>query len=166
MSGLSSSAAKVQAALEARGFSFEVRELDQSTRTAAEAASAIGCEVAQIAKSILFRGRDSGRPVLVVASGVNRVDEKAIAVLLGEKLAKADADFVRAETGFVIGGVPPAGHDRPIVTFIDEDLLAYDEIWAAAGTPFAVFRLDPRSLAELTGGQVARVARPAEQRQL
>ena len=166
MSGLSPSAAKVQAALEARGFSFEVRELDQSTRTAAEAASAIGCDVAQIAKSILFRGRDSGRPVLVVASGVNRVDEKAVATLLGEKLGKADADFVRRETGFVIGGVPPVGHDRPIATYIDEDILAFDEIWAAAGTPFAVFRLDPRSLAELTGGQVARVARPAEQRQL
>jgi prolyl-tRNA editing enzyme YbaK/EbsC (Cys-tRNA(Pro) deacylase) len=94
----------------------------------------------------------------VIASGVNRVDEKAVAGLLGEKLGKADADFVRRETGFVIGGVPPVGHDRPIVTFIDEDILAFDEIWAAAGTPFAVFRLDPRSLAELTGGQVANIA--------
>ncbi|MBE9559063.1 MAG: YbaK/EbsC family protein [Proteobacteria bacterium] len=162
MSELSASAAKVQAALEARGFSFEIQELDQSTRTAAEAASAIGCEVAQIAKSILFRGKDSGRAVLVIASGVNRVDEKAVAALLGEKLGKADADFVRRETGFVIGGVPPVGHDKPIETFIDEDILAFDAIWAAAGTPFAVFRLDPRSLAELTGGRVANVAlRPA-----
>ncbi len=162
MAGLSASAAKVQAALEARGFSFEIQELDQSTRTAAEAASAIGCEVAQIAKSILFKGKDSGRAVLVIASGVNRVDEKAVAALLGEKLGKADADFVRRETGFVIGGVPPVGHDKPIETFIDEDILAFDAIWAAAGTPFAVFRLDPRSLAELTGGRVANVAlRPA-----
>jgi prolyl-tRNA editing enzyme YbaK/EbsC (Cys-tRNA(Pro) deacylase) len=161
MPTLSSSAAKVQAALEARGFSFEVRELDQSTRTAAEAAAAIGCDVAQIAKSILFRGKDSGRPVLVIASGVNRVDEKAVARLLGEKPGKADADFVRQETGFVIGGVPPVGHDRPIATFIDEDILAFDEIWAAAGTPFAVFRLDPHSLASLTGGRVAQVARPS-----
>ncbi len=95
----------------------------------------------------------------MVASGVNRVDEKAVASLLGEKPGKADADFVRRETGFVIGGVPPVGHDNPIVTFIDEDLLAYDEIWAAAGTPFAVFRLDPQSLAELTGGRVTKVAR-------
>ena len=162
MADLSSSARKVQAALEARGFSFEIQELDKSTRTAAEAAAAIGCEVAQIAKSILFRGKESGRAVLVIASGVNRVDEKAVAALLGEKLGKADADFVRAETGFVIGGVPPVGHDKPIATFIDEDILAFDAIWAAAGTPFAVFRLDPHSLAALTGGRVARVAsRPA-----
>ena len=162
MADLSSSAAKVQAALGARGYSFEVLELDQSTRTAAEAAAAVGCEVAQIAKSILFRGMESGRPVLVIASGANRVDERAVADLLGEKLGKADADFVRRETGFAIGGVPPVGHDRHIVTFIDEDILAFDEIWAAAGTPFAVFRLDPRLLAELTGGRVARVGlRPA-----
>jgi len=162
MADLSSSAAKVQAALEARGYSFEVLELDQSTRTAGEAAAAIGCEVAQIAKSILFRGKESGRPVLVIASGVNRVDERAVADLLGEKLGKADADFVRQETGFVIGGVPPVGHGRHIVTFIDEDILAFDEIWAAAGTAFAVFRLDPHSLAELTGGRLARVGlRPA-----
>lgn len=162
MADLSSSAAKVQAALEARGYSFEVLELDQTTRTAAEAAAAIGCEVAQIAKSILFRARESGRPVLVIASGANRVDERAVADLLGEKPGKADADFVRRETGFAIGGVPPVGHDKPIETFIDEDLLAFDEIWAAAGTPFAVFRLDPHSLAALTGGRVARVGlRPA-----
>lgn len=160
MAGLSTSAARVQAALEARGFSFEVQELDQSTRTAAEAAATIGCEVAQIAKSILFRGKESNRPVLVIASGVNRVDEKAVAELLGEKLGKADADFVRRETGFAIGGVPPVGHDRQIATFIDEDVLAFEKIWAAAGTPFAVFRLDPHSLAGLTGGQVAKVALP------
>jgi prolyl-tRNA editing enzyme YbaK/EbsC (Cys-tRNA(Pro) deacylase) len=159
---LSASAAKVQAALAARGYSFDVLELDQSTRTAAEAAAAIGCEVAQIAKSILFRGKKSGKPVLVIASGANRVDEKAVAELLGETLGKADAAFVRQETGFVIGGVPPVGHDKPIETFIDEDILDYDAIWAAAGTPFAVFRLDPRSLEALTGGKVASVAlRPA-----
>lgn len=98
--------------------------------------------------------------MLVIASGVNRVDERAVAALLGEKLGRADADFVRAETGFVIGGVPPVGHDKPIETFIDEDILAFDSIWAAAGTPFAVFRLDPHSLAALTGGHVARVALP------
>jgi len=158
---LSTSAQKVQAALVARGFSFEVQELNQSTRTAAEAAAAIGCDVAQIAKSILFRGESSGRAVLVIASGTNRVDEKAVAELLGEQPGKADADFVRQQTGFVIGGVPPIGHDKPITTFIDEDILAFDTIWAAAGTPFAVFRLDPKSLATLTGGQVARVALPS-----
>lgn len=158
MPDLSPSAAKVQAALEARGFSFEVQELAGSTRTAAEAAAAIGCTVAQIAKSIVFRAVDSGRAVLVVASGANRVDEKAVAALLGENLGKADAGFVRAETGFVIGGVPPIGHDKPLPIFIDEDLLAFDEIWAAAGTPFAVFRLDPRALADLTGGTVGEIA--------
>jgi prolyl-tRNA editing enzyme YbaK/EbsC (Cys-tRNA(Pro) deacylase) len=162
MAGLSASATKVQEALAEKGFAFEVQELSRSTRTAAEAAAAIGCEVAQIAKSILFKTKDSGQPVLVIASGVNRVDEEAVANLLGEQPGKADADFVRRETGFVIGGVPPVGHEKPIVTFIDEDLMAFDEIWAAAGTPFAVFRLDPHALARLTGGQIARVGlRPA-----
>jgi len=158
MSGRPTAVAKVEAALAARGVSFDISELDQSTRTAAEAASAVGCDVAQIAKSIVFRGAATGRPVLVIASGANRVDEAAVGSSLGEPLAKADADFVRRETGFVIGGVPPLGHDRPLVTFIDADLLAYDEIWAAAGTPFAVFRLDPRRLVELTGGTVGDIA--------
>lgn len=158
MPGPSASVAKVQAALAARGVSFEIRELDQSTRTAVEAAAAVGCDVAQIAKSIVFRAAASGRAVLVIASGVNRVDEAAVGALLGEQLGKADADFVRRETGFVIGGVPPLGHDRPAATFIDADLLAYDEIWAAAGTPFAVFRLDPGALAALTGGTVSEIA--------
>ena len=158
MPKLSSSAAKVQAALAARGFSFEIRELDQSTRTATEAATAVGCEVAQIAKSIVFRGAASGRAVLVIASGANRVDATAVGALLGEALGRADAEFVRRETGFAIGGVPPVGHDRPVVTFIDTDLLVFAEIWAAAGTPFAVFRLDPGILADLTGGTVAEIA--------
>jgi len=155
---LSDSAEKVRAALAARGVSFEIRELAQSTRTVAEAAAAVGCDVAQIAKSIVFRGATSGRAVLVVASGANHVDETAVGALLGEPLAKADAGFVRRETGFVIGGVPPVGHDRPVITFIDADLLAFAEIWAAAGTPFAVFRLDPGALANLTGGDVAEIA--------
>ena len=118
----------------------------------------MGCNVDQIAKSIVFCGAASGRAVLVIASGANRVDETAVAALLGEPLGKADADFVRRQTGFVIGGVPPVGHDRPLVTFIDEDLLAFTDIWAAAGTPFAVFRLDPRALPDLTGGTVAEIA--------
>lgn len=156
-SPLSASAQRVQAALMAHGLGLTVVELPQSTRTAAEAAAAVGCTVGQIAKSLIFRGRDSGRPVLVIASGSNRVDEKAVAALLGEALAKADADFVRARTGFVIGGVPPVGHLEPPVTFIDEDLLTYDTIWAAAGTPNAVFQLAPSDLAALTGGRVAAV---------
>lgn len=158
MAGSSGSAARVAAALDARGFSVRIHELDRSTRTARDAAEALGCSVGQIAKSILFRAAASGKPVLVVASGANRVDEAAVAVLLGEALGKADADFVRRETGFVIGGVPPVGHERPITTFIDEDLLAFEEVWAAAGTPFAVFRLPSAALPGLTGGTVARVA--------
>ena len=151
------SARRVRDALAARGFDFEVREFPRSTRTAAEAAAAIGCQVAQIAKSLVFRARASGRPVLVLASGANRVDEKAVAALIGEKIGRADAEFVRAATGFAIGGVPPVGHDTPPVTLIDRDLLAHVEIWAAAGTPNAVFRLTPRDLVALTGGQVAEI---------
>lgn len=158
MPGRPGAIARVESALAAHGVSCEIRELDQSTRTAAEAAAAIGCAVDQIAKSIVFRGAVSGRAVLVIAGGANRVDEAAVAALLGEKLAKADADFVRRETGFVIGGVPPLGHDRKLATFIDADLLSFEEAWAAAGTPFAVFRLDPRHLADLTGGTVAKIA--------
>jgi prolyl-tRNA editing enzyme YbaK/EbsC (Cys-tRNA(Pro) deacylase) len=152
---LKDKAQRVRATLAARGFAFEVREFPASTRTAAEAAAAIGCEVAQIAKSLVFRARQSGRPVLVIASGANRVDEKAVAALIGEKIGRADADFVRAATGFAIGGVPPLGHDTPPVTLIDRDLLALDEIWAAAGTPNAVFRLMPEDLVAVTGGRVA-----------
>ena len=156
-SALSPSAQKVQAALAARGFAVDVIELPHSTRTSAEAAAAVGCTVGQIAKSIIFRAAKSGRPVLVLTSGANRVSEGAVAALLGEPLAKADADFVRARTGFVIGGVPPLGHAEPLIPFIDEDLLQFTEIWAAAGTPNAVFRLTPEELVRLTEGKVARV---------
>ena len=151
----SPSVRKVEAALQARGIEFHVVEFARTTRTAGEAAAAIGCEVAQIAKSLIFKGGRSNRPLLVIASGVNRVDEKAVAALLGENIGRADAEFVRAATGFAIGGVPPLGHDTPPVTLIDRDLLALDEIWAAAGTPNAVFRLTPRDLVAATGGQVA-----------
>jgi prolyl-tRNA editing enzyme YbaK/EbsC (Cys-tRNA(Pro) deacylase) len=156
-SSLSPSAQKVQAALAARGFTLQVVELPQSTRTSAEAAAAAGCTVGQIAKSIVFRAAKSHRPVLVLTSGANRVSEGAVAALLGEPLAKADADFVRARTGFVIGGVPPVGHAESLITFIDEDLLQFAEIWAAAGTPNAVFRLTPEELVRLTEGKVAKV---------
>src|SRR5262249_54601270 len=143
------------------GFTLSVVELPQSTRTAAEAAAAVGSTVGQIVKSLIFRGATSGRAVLVLASGPNRVDVAAVAALLGEPLAKADADFVRAHTGFVIGGVPPIGyadgHSEPMPTFIDEDLLAYDSLWAAAGTPNAVFQLAPNDLVIMSKGTVARV---------
>jgi prolyl-tRNA editing enzyme YbaK/EbsC (Cys-tRNA(Pro) deacylase) len=132
-------------------------EMPQTTRSAAEAATAIGCNVEQIAKSLLFKTKQTGKPILVIASGVNRVKEKRIETVLGERLDKADADFVREHTGFAIGGVPPVGHASSFDIFIDEDLLQYEEIWAAAGTPFAVFRLTPEDLVKMTGGQVITV---------
>jgi prolyl-tRNA editing enzyme YbaK/EbsC (Cys-tRNA(Pro) deacylase) len=152
----SPSALKVQAAL---GDKFEVLEFDATTRTAADAAAAIGCTVAEIAKSVIFRRLGGNRPVLVVASGVNRVDEARVAAEVGEKIARADADFVREATGFAIGGVPPVGHANPPTVLIDQSLMASAEIWAAAGTPNAVFRLTPSDLVALTGGRVAAIAR-------
>lgn len=148
------SAQKVQDALHAQGFANQVVELPDSTRTAAEAAAAAGCTVGQIAKSLIFAGKTSGQAILVIASGSNRVDEKKLAALAGEKISRPDADFVRAQSGFVIGGVPPIGHAHPLCTFIDEDLLGYTEIWAAAGHPSAVFRLTPAELVQMTGGAV------------
>ena len=152
----SPSALKVQAAL---GDRFQVLEFDAGTRTAEDAAAAIGCGVAQIAKSLVFRASESGRPVLVVASGVHRVDEKKVAAAAGERIARADADFVREATGFSIGGVPPVGHRIAPIALIDETLMPLGEIWAAAGTPNAVFRLTPADLVALTGGRVVAVAR-------
>ena len=154
---ISPSALKVQQALEALGFNLQVVELPASTRTAVEAAQAVGCQVGQIVKSLVFKSMSSERPILVLASGPNRVDEKRIAALIGEPLGKADADFVRQHTGFVIGGVPPVGHLEKLATFIDQDLLAFDELWAAAGTPHAVFRLKPADLIRMTAGQVAEI---------
>lgn len=151
-------AARVQGLLQEMGLAAEVIEFAESTRSSAEAAAQVGCDVAQIAKSLVFRAKASGRPVLVIASGANRVDEKAVEALLGEKIGKADADFVRDKTGYAIGGVAPVGHAARPATFIDEDLLRFEAIWAAAGTPFAVFRLSPGDLVRLTGGQVARIA--------
>lgn len=148
------SARRVQEALAALGQDFQVREFPASTRTAEDAAAAIGCTVGQIAKSLVFRGGDSGRPVLIVASGSHRVDERKAAALLGEPVGRADAAFVRERTGFAIGGVPPVGHLEPPLTLIDESLLDHAEIWAAAGTPNAVFKLTPGDLVTITGGRV------------
>ncbi|MFD3261493.1 YbaK/EbsC family protein [Paenibacillus lentus] len=154
MSQLKESAQQVQNKLIELGYPNKVIELPDSTRTAQEAADAIGCKVAHIAKSIIFRLKNSDKPLLVVASGVNRINEKQIGNQLGEKLGKADADFVREHTGFVIGGVPPLGHIESILTLIDEDLFQYDEIWAAAGHPRAVFELTPEQLMQMTKGKV------------
>lgn len=156
-SELKPSAQRVQGVLAARGFSNQIIELADSTRSAAEAAAAVGCTVGQIAKSIIFRGAQTGRAIVIIASGANRVNEKQMATHLGETLQKATADFVREQTGFVIGGVPPIGHAHPLTTLIDEDLLQFAEIWAAAGHPHAVFRLTPDELVRMTEGVVVSV---------
>ena len=147
MSDLSRAAARVQSALNAAGIEARAVELPHSTRTAAEAAQAVGCEVGQIAKSLVFRDA-GGEAVLVIASGTNRVNEKRLG------LERASADFVRQKTGYAIGGIPPVGHAAPLRTFIDEDLLRFDRIWAAAGTPNAVFELLAADLPRITGGNV------------
>jgi prolyl-tRNA editing enzyme YbaK/EbsC (Cys-tRNA(Pro) deacylase) len=154
---LSESAQKVQDALNRHGVPCQVMELPGSTRTAQDAAQAIGCRVEQIAKSLVFRRKTTSRAVLVVASGVNRVNEKKLRDLLSEPVEKADAEFVREHTGFAIGGVPPAGHSKPLEIFIDEDLFKYEEIWAAAGTPHAVFKLTARDLLKITQGKVVKI---------
>lgn len=155
---LSASAQKVQESLKGLGMNCRVVELPGSTRTAADAASAVGCRVEQIAKSIIFRGKTSGKPVMVIASGSNRVNEKKLRDLISEPVKKADADFVRQHTGFAIGGVPPVGHANPIEIFIDQDLMRHEEIWAAAGTPHAVFKLSPQELAAMTQGKTVDIA--------
>jgi prolyl-tRNA editing enzyme YbaK/EbsC (Cys-tRNA(Pro) deacylase) len=155
---LSASAQKVQDALRRFGVSCKVVELPGSTRTSKEAAEAVGCKVEQIAKSIVFRGKQTGKPILVVASGSNRISEKKLRDLVSEPVKKADADFVREQTGFVIGGVPPVGHVKPLDIFIDEDLLKYGEVWAAAGTPHAVFQLTSSELAQITAGKVVNIS--------
>jgi prolyl-tRNA editing enzyme YbaK/EbsC (Cys-tRNA(Pro) deacylase) len=150
-----SSIDRVRQALQAAGMTPRVMEMPQTTRTAADAAKAIGCEVAQIAKSLVFR--IGNEPLLVITSGTNRVNETAVASAIGAAITKADAEFVRQITGFAIGGVPPVGHSAPIRTLIDEDLLRFERIWAAAGTPNAVFELSPAELPRITGGSVVRI---------
>ena len=154
---MSSSAQKVQEALKVHGVTCRVVEMKQTTRTAQDAADAVGCQVGQIAKSLVFTGKKSKQPVLVIASGPNRVNEKTIRQHISEPLSMAKAEFVREHTGFAIGGVPPVGHLNSLKTFIDEDLLQFEEIWAAAGTPHAVFKLTPDELRKITGGEVISV---------
>ncbi len=154
---LSPSAQKVQNALDTYGIKLQVVELPDSTRTAVEAAQAIGCSVGQIVKSLIFKSQNSGKPVLVIASGPNRVNEKVVAKHLGEPIGRADADFVREHTGYVIGGVPPVGLAEKMDTFIDQDLLQYEQVWAAAGNPHAVFALTPADLQRIVEGKVISV---------
>ncbi len=154
---MSKSTKRVQNALQALGLACEVVTLPDSTRTAKEAAAAVGCEMAQIAKSLVFRGVQSHQPILIVTSGVNQVDEKLAQAVVGEEIARVDADFVRKHTGFAIGGVPPLGHTNPIKRFFDVDLTQYDEIWAAAGTPNAVVRLSRDDLNKLAANSYVKV---------
>lgn len=154
---LSASAQKIQKALQSLDLDYQVIELPEATRTAEEAAKAVGCQIGQIAKSLIFKGQEANQPVLVIASGSNRVNEEKIGELLGESIEKADADFVYEKTGFAIGGVPPIGHNQEIKTFIDQDLIQYKEIWAAGGNPHAVFKLTPPDLIKMTNGQLVSV---------
>ena len=153
----SRSAQRVQAELDKYGFALKVVEMKESTRTSQEAADAVGCQVGQIAKSLIFKGKQTESPVLVIASGANRVNEKRIRDYLGEPITKPDAAFVLEKTGYVIGGIPPVGHGDKMKCLIDEDLLTHEEIWAAAGTPFALFRLSPEQLVKMSGGLVVGV---------
>ena len=154
---LSTSAQKIQDLLNSLNYDYTVIEHAESTRTAQEAADRAGCELGQIVKSLIFKGKESGKPILVLTSGANRVDEKRISGYAGEAIGKADADFARAVTGFVIGGVPPIGHIQKMETYIDEDFLGYPTIWAAAGTPNAIFELKTADLPVMTGGKVVMV---------
>lgn len=148
---------RVARELQAKGHPHMPLMLDDAARTAQQAADALGISVGQIAKSIIFRRKLDEVAVLVVTSGDKRVDEKKVEALVG-KLGRADADFVKAKTGFSIGGVSPLAHSTPPVTLIDQELLRFEEIWAAAGHPHAVFRLSPAELARLTNAPVVDVA--------
>lgn len=154
METLSPSAQKIQDLLNSLGYDYQVVEHAESTRTALEAAERAGCELGQIVKSLIFKGKQSGKPILVLTSGANRVDEMRIRDYAREKIWKADADFVRIVTGYAIGGVPPLGHTEKIETYIDEDFLQYETIWAAAGTPKAIFELKTEDLQKMTGGKI------------
>ena len=154
---LSASAQKVQDAARAAGLCVTVVERAQSTRTAEEAAAACGCAVGQIVKSLIFRGQAGGKPYLMLVSGANRLNEAGVAAVLGESLARPDAAYVREVTGYAIGGIPPFGHATPMQVFIDRDLLAFDVVWAAAGTPRAVFAVAPGALADAVGAKIVTV---------
>jgi prolyl-tRNA editing enzyme YbaK/EbsC (Cys-tRNA(Pro) deacylase) len=149
--------ARVTASLAAHGLEqLPMREFDERTATAADAAAAIGTSVGRIVKSLVFMAGE--QPILVLASGPNRVDVDKVGRIVGRRITRANADQVREVTGFAIGGVPPVGHPRALATYVDQDLLQYDEVWAAAGTPNAVFCIEPRDLVRITGGVVDDVA--------
>lgn len=156
---LAKSAQTVRDVLAKKGLKCKVVEMADSTRTAQDAANAIGCDIAQIVKSLIFKTKATHRPVLILVSGQNRVNEKVIESHVGEKITKADADFTRDITGFAVGGIPPIGHKQAIdFIFIDQDLMKFDSIWAAAGTPNAVFNLQSKNLVEMTEGKIISIS--------
>ncbi|MEJ2002595.1 MAG: YbaK/EbsC family protein [Maritimibacter sp.] len=152
---MSKSLKRVRRALEDAGLAVEILEMAEGTRTAADAASAAGCEIDQIVKSIIFRGEADGRAVLFLTAGGNQVDAAKASALAGEALGKADAALIRAQTGFAIGGVAPIGHLSPIRAFFDPRLMDFDKIWAAAGTPRHVFAAEPHEIQQISGAEVA-----------
>ena len=143
---------RVRAVLDAASLPCTIRTLPDSTRTAVEAAAAVGCSVAEIAKSLVFRAGD--RAVVAIMSGDHRLDPAKLAAALGEEVGRADADFVRAATGFAIGGVPPLGHATPLDVFMDADLFRYERVWAAAGSPWSVFAIEPARLRDASKASV------------
>jgi prolyl-tRNA editing enzyme YbaK/EbsC (Cys-tRNA(Pro) deacylase) len=157
MTSLSSSAQKIQTILNNLAPNFKVVEFSESTRTAQEAADRVGCQLGQIVKSMIFKGQVTNKAILVLTSGSNRVDEKKISNYAGEAIVRAEPDYVRTKTGFAIGGVPPVGHTQPIETYIDEDLLNFTDVWAAAGTPNAVFNLLSSDLVKISHGEIVNV---------
>lgn len=157
MSSLSPSSQKVQDILDSLGYHCSVQKSPVTTRTAADAAALVGCHVGQIVKSLIFKGETSSKPILVLTSGANKVNERQISSYAAESIQRADPEFVRHVTGFAIGGVPPIGHNQPMETYIDEDLLLYSEIWAAAGTPNSLFKLTPQELEKMTAGRIVSV---------
>ena len=152
---MSKSLNRVRSALEAAGLAADIVETGAETRTAEQAARAAGCETDQIAKSIIFRGLTRGHIVLFITAGGNQVDPDRASAVAGEPLGKADADLIRAETGFAIGGVAPLGHLNPVTAFFDPRLLDFEQVWAAAGTPRHIFAIAPRKLLALSGARLA-----------
>lgn len=152
---MSKSLKRVRDALETAGIDVDICEMNQGTRTAEDAARAVGCDVDQIAKSIIFRGEQTGHVVLFLTAGGNRVDADKATAIAGQPLGKADADLIRAETGFAIGGVSPVGHLTRIQAWIDPRLSDFAEVWAAAGTPRHVFAISPADLIRVTGAIAA-----------
>ena len=144
---------RVKAKLDELGIKTEIRILEQDTRTAPQAAEVVGCDVGQILKSLIFR-TGSGRALLAITSGSNRVDVERLKELVGETVLRADADFVRQATGYAIGGVPPVGHSGPVETFFDRDLFQHETVWAAAGTPNSLFPIKQEDLSKLAGDRI------------